>query len=85
MSPRSALKKLSVTDSEISISDLLEYVNLFYPEVLPLDVLKCFHRAQRPNSERRMPVEVKGKNSAAVKYFWSENGALTLMGNKFFE
>lgn len=33
----------------------------------------------------RMPVEVKGKNSAAVKYFWSENGALTLMGNKFFE
>ena len=32
-----------------------------------------------------MPVEVKGKNSAAVKYFWSENGALTLMGNKFFE
>ena len=33
----------------------------------------------------RMPVEVKGKNSAAVKYFWVENGALTLMGNKFFE
>ena len=33
----------------------------------------------------RMPVEVKGKTSAAVKYFWSENGALTLMGNKFFE
>lgn len=32
-----------------------------------------------------MPVEVKGKNSAAVKYFWVENGALTLMGNKFFE
>ena len=35
--------------------------------------------------EPRMPVEVKGKNSAAVKYFWVENGALTLMGNKFFE
>lgn len=33
----------------------------------------------------RMPVEVKGKNSAAVKYFWSENGALTLMGNNCFE
>lgn len=33
----------------------------------------------------RMPVEVKGKNSAAVKCFWVENGALTLMGNKFFE
>lgn len=33
----------------------------------------------------RMPVEVKGKNSAAVKYFWSENGALTLMGNNYFE
>ncbi len=35
--------------------------------------------------EPRMPVEVKGKNSAAVKYFWVENGALALMGNKFFE
>lgn len=35
--------------------------------------------------EPRMTVEVKGKNSAAAKYFWSENGALTLMGNKFFE
>ena len=33
----------------------------------------------------RMPVEVKGKNSAAVKYFWVENGALTLMGNNYFE
>lgn len=35
--------------------------------------------------EPHMAVEVKGKNSAAVKYFCSENGALTLMGNKYFE
>ena len=41
--------------------------------------------SRRMLREPRMPVEVKGKNSAAVKYFWVEKGALTLMGNKFFE
>ena len=50
----------------------------------------CLNEAPQGGSRRmlrepHMPVEVKGKNSAAVKYFWSENGALTLMGNKFFE
>lgn len=33
----------------------------------------------------RMPVEVSGKNSAAVKYFWYEDGSSFLMGGKYFE
>ena len=33
----------------------------------------------------RMPVEVSGKNSSAVKYFWVEDGSSFLMGGKYFE
>lgn len=33
-------KPLRITDSTISISNLLDYVNRYFPDVLPEDVLK---------------------------------------------
>ncbi len=30
-------------------------------------------------------IDVSGAHVAAVKFFWAENGAVTLMGNRFFE
>ena len=38
--PRSAESPLSVTNSSISIVDLLGYVNQFFPDILPESVLR---------------------------------------------
>ena len=40
--PRSAAKPLSVTSSTISIANLLDYVNQYFPDILPEDVLKKY-------------------------------------------
>ena len=37
-----------VTDSTISISDLLKYVNKYFPDILPEDVLRHFGHSERP-------------------------------------
>ncbi|MBR3844655.1 MAG: hypothetical protein IKM39_04030, partial [Clostridia bacterium] len=50
-SPRLTAKPLSVTSSTISISDLLQYVNKFFPDVLPEDVLRHFGHNSRPDGE----------------------------------
>lgn len=42
---------LSFIGSTISISDLLDYVNKYYPDILPSDVLNHYGRDSRPNSE----------------------------------
>ena len=39
-----------VTNSKISIAKLLEYVNRYFPDILPTDVLMHFGREARPNS-----------------------------------
>ena len=36
------------TDSTISISDLLDYVNNYYPDILPESVLKHYGYENRP-------------------------------------
>lgn len=47
--PGSAAKAVSsVTDSKISITDLLDYVNRCFPEVLSADVLQHFGHESRP-------------------------------------
>ncbi|MBE6641923.1 MAG: hypothetical protein E7619_10115 [Ruminococcaceae bacterium] len=46
--PRSTTKSLSVTDSKISVADLLSLVNTHFPEILPADVLRHFGRDARP-------------------------------------
>ncbi len=50
-SPRLAAKPLSVTDSTISIADLLKIVNTYFPDVLPAGVLQHFGYDARPNGD----------------------------------
>lgn len=40
-----------LTDSDISISDLLTYVNKYFPDVLPEEVLKHFGHSRRPDGK----------------------------------
>lgn len=50
-SPRSAATPLSVTSSTISISDLLDYVNKYFPDILPEEVLKHYGYSRRPEGD----------------------------------
>ena len=49
--PRSAATPLSVTSSTLSIADLLDYVNRYFPDVLPEDVYKHYGHTQRPSGD----------------------------------
>lgn len=40
-----------VTDSNISIAELLEYVNQYFPDILPEDILKHFGHTARPEGK----------------------------------
>jgi hypothetical protein len=48
-SPRSTDNTLSVTNSTISIAELLENVNRFFPDILPESVLRHFGYDARPD------------------------------------
>ncbi len=47
--PTPTNNSLRITDSEISISDLLDYVNKYFPDILPEDVLKHYGHTERPD------------------------------------
>lgn len=47
-SPRFTATPLSVTSSTISIAELLDLVNQYFPDVLPEDVLKHYGHSTRP-------------------------------------
>ena len=49
--PRSAAKPLSVTSSTISIAELLDHVNQYFPDILPEDVLKHYGYDARPEGD----------------------------------
>ena len=49
--PRLAAKPLSVTNSTISISDLLDYVNKYFPDVLPKSVYEHYGHTERPSGK----------------------------------
>ena len=51
MSPSFANNSLPVTDSTISISDLLDYVNKYFPYILPESVLRHFGYERRPEGK----------------------------------
>ena len=48
---RYAKKSLSVTDSTISIAELLDYVNKYFPDILPESVLRHYGYDARPKGE----------------------------------
>lgn len=62
-SPGFANGSLPVTSSTISISDLLDYVNKYYPDILPQDVLKHYERDNRPKSELSDSVKYQDRES----------------------
>lgn len=49
--PRSVAKPLSVTSSTISIAELLDLVNEYFPDILPEDVLKHYGYDARPEGD----------------------------------
>ena len=49
--PRLTAKPLSVTNSTISIAELLDYVNKYFPDVLPESVLRHYQHDRRPEGE----------------------------------
>ena len=49
--PRSAAKPLSVTSSTISIAELLDHVNQYFPDILPENVLKHYGYDARPEGD----------------------------------
>lgn len=56
------------TDSTISIRELLDYVNEYFPDVLPQNVLEHYGRAQRPETElgRGMKYQERDTVSAEI-------------------
>ena len=45
----SSQRDVSLTGSTVSISDLLDYVNRYYPDILPEDVLRHYGYTARPD------------------------------------
>lgn len=51
LSPEITGEPATLTDSSISISNLLDYVNRYFPDILPEDVLKHYGHDARPAGE----------------------------------
>lgn len=49
--PKRTVSHTTPTDSTISISDLLDYVNKYFPDILPEDVLKHYGYDSRPEGK----------------------------------
>ena len=87
----------TLTGSSISISDLLTYVNRYFPDVLPESVLRHFGHSERPAgklgegalfslkaySEAEKKDHVKSaKEFFGKMYSWNETGYITTDGTK---
>ena len=64
--PRSAAKPLSVTSSTISIAELLDHVNQYFPDILPEDVLKHYGYDARPEGDFGENVLYSDRDSESV-------------------
>ncbi|MBQ2396426.1 MAG: hypothetical protein II304_05215 [Bacteroidales bacterium] len=66
--PRLAAKPLSVTNSTISIAELLDYVNKYFPDVLPESVLRHYQHDRRPEGELGEDALFSERNLAPTFY-----------------
>ena len=64
--PRLTAKPLSVTSSAISIADYLDYVNQYFPSVLPEDVLKHYNHTERPDGDLAEDILYQDRDPDAV-------------------
>lgn len=74
--PRSTENPLSVTDSTISIANLLDYVNKYFPDILPMDVFNHLNNSVRPKGDFGDDVLFQDRLSNADK------NRLEILGNK---
>lgn len=63
----------AATDSKISISDLLDYVNRYYPDILPEDVLRHYGYSVRPDGVIGESALYSRKESVDVDEFGEED------------
>ena len=66
--PRLTAKPLSVTNSTISIAELLDYVNQYFPDVLPESVLRHYQHNRRPEGELGENALFSERNTAPTFY-----------------
>ena len=74
-------KPLRITDSFISVSGLLDYVNKYFPDVLPESALKHYGHNSRPSSKLGESILYSEKFPAAsyekvIKSLEKDNAAL---------
>ena len=74
--PRSTAKPLSVTDSSISIAQLLDFVNRYFPDILPESVLRHFGYDARPDGDlgKNVLYQKKRDPSSYAPTFYSQMG-----------
>ena len=82
-SPRFAERPLSDTISTISISDLLDYVNKYFPDVLPEDVLRHYQYTQRPKGDLGENILYSDRENVSVYDLMGENKRLIKENEKF--
>mgnify|MGYP004656740127 CR=1 FL=1 len=97
LSPEITGVPATLTGSTVSISDLLTYVNRYFPDVLPESVLRHFGHSERPAgklgegalfslkaySEAEKKEHVKSaKEFFGKTYNWNETGYITTDGTK---
>jgi hypothetical protein len=97
LSPEITGVPATLTGSSISISDLLTYVNRYFPDVLPESVLRHFGHRERPagklgegalfSLKAYSEAEKKDHVKAAEEFFgktyrWNETGYITTGGTK---
>ena len=64
--PRSTTTSLSVTDSNISIAELLDLVNRYFPDILPESVLKHYGYTERPTGDLGKSALYSKRNPDAI-------------------
>ncbi len=73
-----------LTDPAISIAQLLEFVNRYFPDILPRDVLSHFGREERPEGALGGSVRYSEKE-APRKSIGADNGTLGRKGEASYE
>ena len=74
-----------VTSSHISISDLLDYVNRFFPDVLPESVLKHYNYTERPKGDLGQNILYSERDTDTAAQYEKVNRQLTKENEKLTE
>lgn len=84
-SPRFTAMPLSDTVSTISISDLLDYVNKYFPDTLPESVLKHYGYTERPDGDLGKNILFSNRDPEAIEQYEKINAQLAKENIKLVE